>query len=311
MIGPLRTAMKVRQFANPWKVALQLSLPRRLRILCHPGQPSHWQTLYKVCALNSFKIVTRPTSGYDLGFHFAEQGDCNLPAQTPVINRYCADISKRHVARMFADAFGYELEVDPTTYTGEMVEKSDANYTHDGRIVRGPISRNEVRSGYVYQRLVKATEGGDAIDLRTPLYAGKVPLVYIKRRPIAARFANENTSTEVRSTNEVFSPSELEQLSRFAALMGLDFGEADILRDRDSGLIFVVDVANTPAGPPNGLSRPAAKAAINHLASEFRSLALHFSRNRQSARTDKHFSSIAMLDFWCAGGAFQSLASAL
>lgn len=272
MLAGWKIALKNREFANPLVVALRLSLPNRLRILCYPGHPSRWQVLYKVCALNGFLIQSDPAAAYDLGVHFIGHGPCTLPAQPPVLNRDCTNISKRHVSTLFAEVFGYELEVDPTRYTGQMVEKSDANYTHDGRIISGPIHRDDVRSGYVYQRLVDAVEGDEAIDLRTPLYDGKVPLVYIKRRPVVSRFSNENTSVAVCPPEEVFSKEEQEKLSIFSKRMGLDFGEVDILRDRLSGRIFIVDVANTPAGPPNGLNRKEAKAAIARLTSEFRKL---------------------------------------
>jgi hypothetical protein len=42
---------------------------------------------------------------------------------------------------------------------------------------------------------------------------------------------------------------ECAQLARFADLIGMDYGELDVLRANDSGLIYVVDANRTPVRP--------------------------------------------------------------
>jgi hypothetical protein len=37
--------------------------------------------------------------------------------------------------------------------------------------------------------------------------------------------------------------------------MGLEFGELDILRDNLSQKIYILDVNNTPSGPPNHIKK--------------------------------------------------------
>lgn len=265
------TASNVKPFAHPLPVALRLLLPR-LRLLCYPGRPSRWQILYKICAVNGYQIATDPAGRYDVAIHFAGGGPCELPADRVVLNRSCTDISKTHVAEVFERIFGYGLAVDPTTYEGAMVEKSDENYTHDGRILQGPLAPGELRPGRVYQRLIGNVDGAESVDLRTPIYGGRVPLVYFKRRPIDGRFASKNNSARVRETEEIYSPAELADLSRFAAAVGLDFGELDVLRDRGDGRIYVVDVANRPAGPTNGMEEADARNAVRRLARAFAEL---------------------------------------
>lgn len=283
--GPLRAerdrwyqasavAENVTPFASRLRTTIRLRLASR-RILCHPGHPSRYQVLYKTCAINGYPIVTDTAEPYDLAVHFTDGGPCELPPDVPVINRHCTDISKRHVAAVLKRTFGYDLAVDPTTHHGPMVEKSDGNYTHDGRVVEGPIPRSAVVEGCVYQRLIDSREGEEAIDLRTPIYGGHIPLVYIKHRPLATRFANENTFVEVREPDEVYSAEEMDLLAKFVAEMRLDFGELDVLRDGQGGRIYVVDVANTPAGPPNGLPQAPARRAIRRLSCAFRALVLN------------------------------------
>lgn len=267
-----RVGRNVADFASPLAVAARSRFAPRLRVLCYPGWPSRYQVLYKLCAVNGYEIVASPRRPYDVGVHFTGGGCCNLPEHPPVLNRHCTDISKTHVGEVFERAFGYALAIDPTTYAGRIVEKSDANYKHDGRILEGPITAGELREGRVYQRLVETVADGLATDLRTPIYAGQVPLVYEKRRPAEARFNDKNPIVNVRETTDVYSADELAALSRFAEGMGLDYGELDVLRDKADGRIYVVDVANTPAGPSHGFTKPVARAAVARLAGEFAQL---------------------------------------
>ena len=53
---------------------------------------------------------------------------------------------------------------------------------------------------------------------------------------------------------------------RFARALGIDYGELDILRDRDDGRIYIVDVNNTPFGPPNHLPWSDSRRAVRRLA---------------------------------------------
>lgn len=189
-----------------------------------------------------------------------------------MLNRGCTDISKKHVAAVFERVFGYGLSVDPTTFEGPIAAKSDENYAHDGEVLTGPLDPAAVEGGRVYQRLIDNTAGDEALDLRTPVYGGEIPFVYIKRRPVASRFSANNTTVELYRTEDIFTPEERSALARFAREMSLDYGELDVLRDNVDGRIYVVDVANTPAGPPNGVSEEVERAAVRRLAEWFAEL---------------------------------------
>lgn len=272
----LRTAVKgcmaVFPHAASLRIGAQLCLRPGLKVLCYPGQPSSRQMVLKLCAWNGYAVTSDPAAPYDLAFHFCRGGRCVLPIDKRVLNRNCEDISKARVATVFGQVFGYELQVNPLRYEGLIVAKSNANATHDGIILHGPLHPGLLDPGRVYQRLVRAEEGGEAIDLRTPIYAGRVPLVYEKRRPLAMRFSHRNTRVRVQEPEAVFSPHELRLLADFAAAMGLDFGELDVLRDRIDGRIYVVDVANTPGGPPFDTPKPVRALAFQRLGTAFRAL---------------------------------------
>ena len=166
-----------------------------------------------------------------------------------VLNGSCTDISKSRVARVFEDVFGYPLAIDPTTHRGPAVEKGEGNGIHDGRIVSTPRA---ALPGRVYQRVIDNRVGDDRVDggafvedLRCPTVFGEIGVVCAKRRPTRDRFANLNTSCELREPEDVFSALELTRITAFCQAMRLDWGGLDILRDRGDGRIYIVDVNKT------------------------------------------------------------------
>jgi glutathione synthase/RimK-type ligase-like ATP-grasp enzyme len=82
---------------------------------------------------------------------------------------------------------------------------------------------------------------------------GEPVVVFVKRRPKDQRFANFNTSVQLADPAKVFTAAEREKIAAFAAAMNLDWGGLDVLRDRESGRIYIVDVNKTDM-PPLALS---------------------------------------------------------
>ncbi|MFW6027468.1 MAG: hypothetical protein ACOC91_01540, partial [bacterium] len=159
------------------------------------------------------------------------------------------DIRKDKVARVFEEVFGYGLSVDPRTWCGPAVRKSLENGAHDGKVVICPLEEPE--TGFVYQRLVNNSYDGETVqDIRVPIIGENIPLVYIKERRLESRFANENTRCFLQSTDDALTEWEQERLFLMARRMGVDFGGFDVLRDRATGRIYVVDVNKTCMGPP-------------------------------------------------------------
>lgn len=216
-----------------------------------PDRPRPWYLIWSVLHAAGARIARQPSEA-DAVFVFDDSTTCQ-PCQVPpgarVINRDCQSIEKSHVAQVFEQSFGYSLSVDPTTWTGAMVEKSELNGAHDGRVIQGPIET--ARPGRVYQRVIDNTvPGGMVEDLRCATMDGQIPIVIRKRRKLATRFSNSNDEIECAETNDVFTAREREQLSAFTHAMGLDWGGLDVLRDREDGRLYVVDVNKTDMGPP-------------------------------------------------------------
>jgi hypothetical protein len=192
------------------------------------------------------------------------------PRHVKAFNFGVGDVSKTTVARVMEEAFGYSLAVDPTTHVGEAVEKGEGNGLHDGRLVQCPIA---ALPGKAYQRVIK-TEGPDgwAYDLRTACVGGRPVVVFLKKKPASARFSIQNTSVVVKTPEEVFSAAEIAQLEKFCATMQLDWGGLDVLREYESGRLYVVDVNKTDTGPAVVLSWKDRAKATTLLANALREM---------------------------------------
>ena len=233
---------------------LTRSLPVRLKsprakIYAAPARPRAWYLLWAASWRAGYKFVKMPDDA-DIHMSFEDKTLVNRALPAGCINGECTDISKSKVASVFEQVFGYALAVEPTTYAGDMVVKSETNGTHDGTIVKGPVSPED---GMVYQRMIDTSDAGYVTDLRCPSAGGKIELIYIKRRPAERRFANMNSTCTLARPEDMLSDAERAKLSEFAKAMGLDWGGMDVLRDKTNGLIYVVDVNKTDMGPPIAL----------------------------------------------------------
>ena len=133
-----------------------------------------------------------------------------------------------------------------------------------------PIPAENLRPASVYQKEIDNTTGKDdmVLDYRLPIHGDQIPLIYLKYRPFATRFANQNSFAELGETGKFFSTTELQNILQMARKMGVDYGALDVLRDKD-GRIYVVDVNNTPNGPPNGLPLPESKIGMERMTGSF------------------------------------------
>lgn len=248
-------------------------------MLVCPVVPPPDAVIAKLCTHLGYRTVADTTGRADLGLYWDPSTWrepppelAHLAAAIPVINLQCRDFSKKRVDDAHARVFARSLQVDPLAAAGAFVVKSDRNARHDGRIVNQPIEGPV--AGFVYQRVVNNEVGdGTVVDLRTPIVGGRIPLVYKLYRPVEQRFSVDDTRAEIIATPEVFSEQETALLVRFAAAMRMDYGELDVLRDRESGWIWVVDANPTPWGPPRTLGESEHRAAVAQLSAAFHSFA--------------------------------------
>lgn len=266
-------------FAQSWRIGRWLTGHKRPTIAFVPDKPRPWYFIWPVMHVAGAKIISE-TDQADIVFQFDDTtvSDHDVPVTKPgamIVNFGCSDISKSFIADVFAQAAGYDLAVDPRTYDGPMVEKAEANAAHDGRIILGPMDPIE---GKTYQKLIdNEVAGGMVEDLRTCIVGGEPTVVFRKRRPIERRFLNENAEVLLDQPKLVYSLEELDIIRKFAAGIGLDWGGVDVLRDRHTGKIHIVDANKTDMGPPVALALGGKLRATRRMA---RAFAMAFSPKR-------------------------------
>ena len=243
----------------------------RARISFYPRKPRSYYAIWPVCQLADVKIVDDPAEA-DLHFYFEDREFLTAPrpapSNKPAFNIGCFDIRKSVVSRVFEETFGYSLDIDPTTHLGPVVEKSESNGKHDGRIIQCPI--DSVKPNHVYQRVIENTfDGVEHVDIRSPIVGGKIPYVFLKRRSRDLRFTNENHRVDLVETDAMLSKDEQKKIAAFARGMSLDFGGLDVLRNRDDGRIYIVDANKTDMGPPSAMKAPDKLKAMRGLADAF------------------------------------------
>lgn len=231
-----------------------------------PDTPRPWYFVWPVMAMAGLKFA-RNAGEADIAFVFDDTTfvpDHTLPAHLAVINGRCRDISKTHVAEVFEQVTGRALACDPMDPPGPYVEKSERNGAHDGRILTAPQPRRE---GYSYQRLINnIDDAGRVTDLRCFTLGGEIVSVFVKRRPQSMRFANSNTLVTLEDPSSLFTPVEQAMIARLCDAMGLDWGGIDVLRDRDTGELWIVDVNKTDMGPTIALDLRSKMFAVRKIA---------------------------------------------
>ncbi len=238
---------------------------------CWPDVPQRPHLAWKIARLCGLRLVGRPTDNVALGYVFSDRtrldppkpGD--LPEGVPIINERCLDIGKHRVEAAHQRVFGYGMAVDPRTHAGPMVIKNDANAAHDGRVVQGPTG--SVDPGNVYQLVIdnaaEKINGRPApapmvLDLRVTVVGTELSGAFRKYRLASERFLNTAERVFFHTPSELFSDEEQHRLLAFAADIGMDLGEIDVLRDNASGRIYAIDANNTPHSPPGLLEGPLA-----------------------------------------------------
>ena len=85
------------------------------------------------------------------------------------INANCLDTRKSFVEARFREVFGYGSFINPLTYKGKYVIKSETNGVKDGTVVTG---KHKYEAGKVYQKFFDT----DKVDYRIPVIGGTIPL---------------------------------------------------------------------------------------------------------------------------------------
>ena len=255
-----------------WYLSTRLKKHPKKTILCYPEKPTYGHALQQICYFNGYTITNIPQEA-DVVVHFEDttfrkydQLLRQLNKKIKVINYRCFDISKERVEKIQQQAFGYGMSVNPLTFKGKYVKKGNLNTLHNGIILDHP---EKPEKGFVYQRLINHEVDGQLIVLRVVVIGEKIPIVYVKFRPVNHMFGFKNYRVEIVDPMEVMSTHEYNKILKFCRLFGFDLGELDVLRDVDTNKLYVVDANNTPASPPYQVSMKRYKNALKIMAEVF------------------------------------------
>ena len=245
-------------------------------VLFYPEYPCKKAIVYKILKQMRYNVSNNPRHKHALAFSWEDATYKDKPGRVDSehwVNANCLDISKTYVDEVFYKVFGYRTVVDPLTYAGKCVQKSDINAQHDGKVIQCPIDKKE--EGYIYQILINnEVKEGFVEDIRLPVFKDEFPHVYIRRHRLQDRFG-ETVRSWLKDVNERISPDELSKIKIFCKKMSLDFGDLDLLRDRDTGLLYVVDVNPTAWAPGKDLTAEDHQKAMSSLLKLFRKVFLN------------------------------------
>lgn len=251
LFGSVIAVLRVYLYLFGVKVFRFLTFKRPLGTIAFvPHMPAFWYNIWIANQIAGFRSAG-DAAGADSVFVFEDStvnvfDPDSLPAHTVKINHRITDVTKKRVGTLFEQVFGYAIEVDPLTYEGEGIRKSNQNGAHDGVKIRFPLREDQIVPEFVYQRLVDSTNTpGISEDLRIAYVFGRIAVVYHKFKDTAVRFGTEYLRVDLRTPEDVFSQSEISLLTEFCEEMGLDFGAVDVMRDKNTGRIYVVDVNKT------------------------------------------------------------------
>jgi hypothetical protein len=257
----------------------------RKRIFFYPEAPRPFCVIYKILKFLGYRVITAPRKHCNLAIKYWHGFDGNpySPDRSfpPVkmrhthgnklLNAQCNDISKKNVNAVFEEIFGYPISVDPRKHVGKCVMKLNWNALHKGQIIECPAELQE--GDFVYQKLINnETEDGFVEDMRVPVYKNRAPLVYLKYRSVKNRFIDRphtNTKVKIVEVSDMLSENELLNIYHFCGKIGMDYGELDVLRDRNDDHIYIVDANIAPSGPPSPISDEDARRAIVKLSHAF------------------------------------------
>jgi hypothetical protein len=225
----------------------------RKNIAFYPDLPSPLYAIFSICLFLNARM-TRNINKADLVVRWKDNSLYSLPEKDilllegkKTINLKCDNITKLYVDEVFHDVFGYSTRLDPLHYTGECVKKSNYNAVHDGKVIDCPIEK--VDPDCIYQlKLNNEVPGTNfVIDLRTYVFGNTIPFVRLTYKPKDTRFDADFIDAKVVTTNEMFTFEEVDLILELCRRIGLDYGELDIIRHRDDGKLYILDVNNTPS----------------------------------------------------------------
>lgn len=258
-------------------------------ILFYPQFPDRQADIYQTFFWSRYRMTSNPKEKFDYvinwedsTFKSSDKVLEDLSKDHFAVNLKCDDISKEKVERVFNKVFGYSTFIDPLTYQGKIIEKSDLNSKHSQiKVLLAPI--NDIKKGFVYQRFLFSRVDQYFVDYRVPFVNGQIPLVFIRYKN-PEDVSNSLLKYRMLEPPIIFDRQEIEKITEFCREMNLDYGEMDIIRDMSDNRLYIIDVNTTPHQPKRACGRK--NRNLKH--KMVRKLLIELLvENEQPAKTDK------------------------
>lgn len=238
---------------------LEVKKPETPKILFYPQLPG-WKTAIHQILMNlGVGLTDNPSDNFTMAIFWEDKtfrrkrGKLEELNGTKVINYHCTDISKEKVEEVFEQAFGYSLRVAPDS-TNYILRKSNYNGMHDGKIIQGPVLEEE--EGFVYEKLLDNQVAPSVFqDLRIGYFNGIIPLVSPRYHNKNDRFGKIIKAT-IEKVEDYLSDEEVKLIRRFCTNLGFEYGDLDLIRDRNDQRLYIVDANPTPTVPPSAAMKP-------------------------------------------------------
>ena len=228
--------------------------------------------VYKTRVMLAIRAIDEVSIGDIDHFDVAVHWDFQDVNQTPevmfdwvydgklVLNHHLNNVTKQHVDECFTRAFGYSSLISDT-YQGQYLSKR--NQQSRGAVsvllpeVSGKKSTNIDKYSPDYrikQKIIRTDkDSGWCIEYRYMKF-GEYSYVIEKQKPPSRRYRSNAKKYRAINIPEAFYEDEHDKIESFCNFIGLDFGEVDVLREAETGALYIVDVNNIAGGAPVFLS---------------------------------------------------------
>lgn len=231
------------------------------QILFHPQLPG-WQTgIHKILMNLGIGVTDNPSEPFTMAIFWEDRTFRRrrnkldvLYSTKKIINYHCTDISKEKVEEVFKQVFGYDLHANCHSIN-KMLRKSNFNGWHDGKVIQGPVL--EKKKGFVYEKLLNNQISDNLFqDLRITYFNGIIPLISLRFHDRKNRFGNTIKAT-IEKAEDHLTQEELKLIHYFCMHLGFEYGDLDLIRDRNDQRLYVVDANPVPTLPPVSAMKPA------------------------------------------------------
>lgn len=227
---------------------------KKLVFSFYPELPARNARIYHICLFLGARITDKINKKdvlyfkwCDATYYIPDRPLWSLMQSHSVVNMNCNDISKKNVDRIFFDVFGYSQNVDPTKYSGLCIKKNNLNSRKPVEIILCPVESMDC--DYVYQMLLtNVSVDGFVVEMRAPIILNELPFVKLYCRNSDERLTGRCMRREIVRTSNVISDAELEKILKFCRVLGLEYGEIDMIRNDADSLLYILDANNTPSG---------------------------------------------------------------